>query len=107
MLLLFSVTLTTGQIFKTSLKITVRDELGNTVDSASVKLFERKEDYTKEVNVAFEGLTDAKGVVKFKDLKPISYFIIVRKKDKNNYGGGEEVGVLEKGKFNKTTVIIQ
>ncbi len=93
--------------FKTSLTLTVRDELGNVVDGANVKLFETKDDYLKEANVTMEGTTDAKGIVKFKDLKPIAYFVLVRKGDKDNAGGGEQIGKLEEGKFNKSTVVIQ
>jgi hypothetical protein len=94
-------------MFKTSLTITVRDELGNVVEGASIKLFETKDDYLKETNVAAEASTDAKGVAKFKGLKPLAYFVLVRKGDKDNAGGGEQIGKLEEGKFNKTTVVIQ
>lgn len=95
------------QLIKTQLTVTVRDETGNVVQGATVQLFEKKEDYTKEVNVAAEGITDAKGIVKLKELKAISYFIIVRKDDKDNSGGGEQTGKLEGNKINKVTVIIQ
>lgn len=95
------------QLFNTSLIITVRDELGNTVEGASVKLFQKEEDYTKEVNPVEEGTTDKKGVVRFKKLKPEIYFILSRKGDKDNAGGGEKTGKLEEGKFNKVTIIIQ
>src|SRR5438045_1941896 len=88
-------------LFKTSLTLTVRDDVGNTVEKAAVKLFEKEEDYLKEVNPAAEGDTDEKGVVKFKDLKAIAYFVLVRKGDKDNAGGGEQIGKLEEGKFNK------
>ncbi len=96
-----------SQIFKTSLTVTVRDELGNTVDGASLKLFLKEEDYTKEVNQVAETMTDKKGVAKFNKLKPESYFILARKGDKDNTGGGEKIGKLEEGKFNKVTIIIQ
>ncbi len=96
-----------AQILNTSLTITVRDELGNTVTGAELQLFENEEDYLKEKNVAFSGVSDSKGVVKLKKLKAISYYIIVRKDDKDNGGGGERIGALEEGKFNKATVIIQ
>ncbi len=94
------------QIFNTSLTLTVRDDLGNIVEGADVKLFEKKEDYTKEVNQTEEGKTDKKGVLRFRKLKAISYFILVRKGDKDNSGGGAETK-LEDGKFNKATIIIQ
>ena len=104
---LFSAASAINPPFKTSLTLTVRDEVGNLVEGASVKLFETKDDYLKEVNVAAETTSDAKGIAKFKGLKPIAYYIIVRKGDKDNAGGGEQIGRLEEGKFNKSTVVIQ
>jgi hypothetical protein len=95
------------QLIKTSLNVTVRDELGNTVQGASVQLFEKEEDYTAEKNVAAQGVTDSKGYLKLKELKPISYYVIVRKDDKDNSGGGEQTGKLEEKKINKVTIIIQ
>jgi uncharacterized protein (DUF2141 family) len=95
------------QIIKTTLTVTVRDELGNTVEGATVQLFEKEEDYTTEKNVAATGVTDKKGVLKLKDLKAISYYILIKKDDKDNSGGGEQVGKLEAKKINKVTVIIQ
>ena len=95
------------QIVKTSLSITVRDEVGNTVAGATVQLFEKEEDYTTEKNVAVEGVTDDKGYLKLKELKAISYFVIVRKDDKDNSGGGEQTGRLEEKRINKVTIIIQ
>lgn len=95
------------QIIKTSLNVTVRDELGNTVPGATIQLFEKEEDYTKEENVVAEGVTDAKGFFRFKELKPQAYFIIVRKDDKDNSGGGEQTGKLEEKKINKVTIVIQ
>jgi len=96
-----------AQIIKTSLTITVRDDLGNTVDAASVKLFEKEEDYVAEKNITAEGTTDDKGVVKFKNLKAIPYFVLAKKGDKDNAGGGEQTGKLEEKKFNKVTIVIQ
>jgi len=95
------------QIIKTTLNVTVRDELGNTVEGASVQLYETEEDYTQEVNVVAQGVTDGKGVLKLKDLKGISYYVIVRKDDKDNAGGGEQTGRLQDNKINKVTVVIQ
>ncbi|MBS1682706.1 MAG: carboxypeptidase regulatory-like domain-containing protein [Bacteroidetes bacterium] len=95
------------QLFNTSLTVTVRDELGNTVEGAAVKIFLKEEDYTKEKNAVEEGTTDKKGIVKFKKLNPVAYFILCRKEDKDNSGGGERVGTLKKGEFNKVTVVIQ
>jgi hypothetical protein len=95
------------QLIKTSLNVTVRDETGNTVEGAKVQLFEKEEDYTAEKNVAAEGVTDKKGYLKLKELKSIPYYVIVRKDDKDNAGGGEQTGKLEAKKINKVTIIIQ
>ncbi|MDH4057863.1 MAG: hypothetical protein OEU76_03825 [Cyclobacteriaceae bacterium] len=95
------------QIIKTQMQLTVRNELGNTEEGVSVKLFEREQDYSEEKNVAAEGVTDAKGVIKFKELKAISYFILAEKEGKNNFGGGEQTGKLEEKRINKVTVVIQ
>jgi hypothetical protein len=95
------------QIIKTTFYLTVRDEVGNTVEGATVQLFEKEEDYTAEKNVAVEGVTDAKGILKLKDLKAMSYFVIVRKDDKDNSGGGERTGKLEEKRINKVTIVIQ
>jgi hypothetical protein len=95
------------QILNTSLTITVRDEVGNLVSGAEVLLFENEADYLAEKNVAFSGTSDDKGLVKLKKLKSISYYAIVRKADKDNSGGGEVIGKLEEGKFNKVTIVIQ
>jgi hypothetical protein len=95
------------QLIKTTLNLTVRDEVGNTVEGATVQLFETEEDYIAEKNVAVEGVTDAKGILKLKDLKAMSYYVIVRKDDKDNSGGGERTGKLEEKRINKVTVVIQ
>lgn len=96
-----------AQIFNTSLTLTVRDELGNTVEGATVQLYNTEADYLAETNIFVEGVTDKKGVVKFKKLEGKSYYVLARKDDINNAGGGEQIGQLEEGKFNKATVIIQ
>jgi hypothetical protein len=103
--ILFSAT--AAQLIKTSMNLTVRDELGNTVEGATVMLFEKEEDYTKETNIAAQGVTDKKGFLKLKELKAIKYFVIVRKDDKDNAGGGEQTGKLEENKINKVTIVIQ
>lgn len=95
------------QLINTSLTLTVRDELGNTAAGVSVQLFESEADYLAEKNAVFTATTDAKGVAKFKKMKAISYYVLARKDDKDNTGGGEKIGTLEEGKFNKATVVIQ
>jgi hypothetical protein len=95
------------QIIKTSLNVTVRDETGNTVEGATVQIFENEEDYNSEQNVAAQGVTDKKGYVKLKDLKSISYYVLVKKDDKDNSGGGEKTEKLDAKKINKVTIVIQ
>jgi hypothetical protein len=95
------------QIIKTQLTLTVRNELGNTEAGVTVQLYETEEDYQAEKNPAAEGVTDAKGVVKFKELKAIAYYIIARKDDRDNSGGGEQTSKLEANRINKVTVVIQ
>jgi hypothetical protein len=106
-LLIFFLAATAFQLIKTTLHITVRDELGNIVKGASVQLFEKEEDYTSEQNVAAQGVTDEKGILKMKELKAASYYVIVRKDDKDNSGGAEKTPRLEEKKINKVTIIIQ
>lgn len=53
-----------------------------------------------------EGMTNSKGVVKFKDLKPIEYYLLVRRKNRDNTGGGEKIGKLN-GRFKKSTLVIE
>jgi uncharacterized protein (DUF2141 family) len=105
--LAFVITLFSFQIIKTQLTITVRNELGNTEEGVKVQLFEKEDDYKNETNVAAESFTDKKGMAKFKELKAISYYIIARKDDKDNSGGGEVTGRLEANRINKTTIVIQ
>jgi hypothetical protein len=95
------------QLLKTSLGITVRDEVGNIVTGATIQLFETEDDYQQEQNVVAEGVTDDKGYYRFKEVKAISYFVIVRKDDKDNSGGGERTGKLDEGRINKVTIVIQ
>jgi hypothetical protein len=101
------VSLMSFYFIKTQIAITVRNELGNIEEGVKVQLFETEDDYQKEVNVAAEGTTDEKGIVKFKELKPIPYYIIARKGDKDNSGGGEQTGKLEANRINKVTIVIQ
>lgn len=105
--ILFVSNLSSEQIIKTQLALTVRNDLGNTVEGARVKLYESEEDYQKEENLVAEGTTDNKGVARFKELKAISYFILVEKDDLNNFGGGERIEALQSGRINKATIVIQ
>lgn len=97
-----------GQLLKTNLKITVRNDLGNLEEGVSVQLFSSEEDYREEKDPVTEILlTDDKGVVKFKDLEPKVYFVNAEKDDKNNIGAGVATQKLDEGKTNKVTIIIE
>lgn len=103
----FSPKTSDAQIFSTKLRVTVVDELGNVVKGAKVTLYATQADYNKEVNpIQSFKLTDAKGRVTFKKLKRRAYYVIVRKEDKDNSGGGEIISGLKKGRLNKATVVI-
>ncbi|WP_235689630.1 carboxypeptidase regulatory-like domain-containing protein [Fulvivirga lutea] len=96
------------QVFDTSIKINVRNELGNIEEGVSVQLFGSEEDYRKEQNPVTEvAITDKKGNVKFKDLEAKVYFVNAKKGDKNNVGAGVQTDMLEAGKLNKVTIIIE
>lgn len=95
------------QLIKTQISITIRNDLGNIEEGATVKLYATEEDYKTEKNPVAEGTTDAKGVVKFKELKAISYFVLAQKDDKDNFGGGEQTGKLDANRINKVTIVIQ
>jgi len=96
------------QLFKTSLQITVRDNLGNVVENAEVQIFNTKEDYQQEDNpVKGVMYTDDDGQVKFTDLDTQEYYINVEKGDKNNYGAGIKTDILAEKRTNKVTIIIE
>ncbi|MEO1099231.1 MAG: carboxypeptidase regulatory-like domain-containing protein [Bacteroidota bacterium] len=97
-----------SQVFKTSIKITVIDELGNIVEGAAVQLYGTEEDYRNEINpVTDKGITDKKGQIKFKELESKVYFVNVWKDDKNNIGAGVQTAKLEEGKLNKVNIVIE
>jgi len=94
------------QLFKTSLKVTVRNDLGNTESGAQVSLYKSKEDYQKSQNAVATKITDEKGNVLFTDLEAIVYYMSAEKGDKNNFDAGEKTDALLPEKINKVTVII-
>ncbi len=108
--ILFILTVATAQaqVFNTSIRITVLNELGNPVENASVRLFVSEEDYRNETNPATEiYYTDEKGQVKIKDLEARVYYVNAEKGDKNNIGAGVMTDKLEEKKLNKVTIIIE
>jgi hypothetical protein len=97
-----------SQRIQTSLRITVRNDLGNLVENAKVTLYASEDDYNNSENPVQEfAYTNQKGEVRFRDLQPKSYFVDVQKDDLNNEGGGVKIKRLDKGKSNRVTIIIQ
>ncbi len=97
-----------AQIMKTSLKVTVLDELGNTVEGASIVLYANEKDYHSSENpVKPVALTDKKGVATIKELEGKPYFMDVSKGDKNNVDAGVQTNKLEANRINKLNVIIE
>lgn len=97
-----------AQIMKTSLKITVLDELGNAVEGASVTLYSNEKDYRASENPVKPVVhTNNKGIATVKELEAKKYFLDVQKGDKNNVDAGVQTGTLEANKINKLNVIIE
>ncbi|BDD08760.1 hypothetical protein FUAX_11920 [Fulvitalea axinellae] len=94
-------------ILPTNLRFTVIDESGNVVKGASVTLYENEKDYLNEKNPIAMLKTDAKGRVTFKKLSPKAYYIMAKKGDKTNEGGGEKTFKLVSGRLNKINIVIQ
>ncbi len=91
----------------TSLKITIRNDLGNIESGVTVTLYGSKEDFQKEENFIQQGQTNEKGVVSFKGLQAKAYFVTAVKGDMDNFGAGVQTGTLEAKKTNKVTIIIE
>lgn len=96
----------TAQMIPTSLKITVRNELGALEGDVKVTLYANKEDYEKSINAVAAGKTDSKGMVYFQGLTALNFYISAEKGDRNNFGAGEKIDNLAENKVNKVTIII-
>lgn len=95
-----------SQLLDTKLEVTVRNTTGNLVADAEVILYETEKDYLDRSNEASKRMTNEKGIVIFDQLKTISYHLDVSKGAADNSDGGTKTAVLQKGRKNKTTVII-
>ena len=107
---IFSLSVTGSAIhdlLATSLKINIRNELGNLESGVMVTLYANKEDFKKEENPVQSGVTNDKGMVTFKKLQPKAYFVSAVKGDMNNFGLGVQTNKLELNKINKVTIIIE
>jgi hypothetical protein len=95
------------EVIPTSLKITIRNDLGNLETDVTVTLYASQEDFQKEQNALQQETTNAKGMVTFKDLQAKVYYVAAVKGDMNNYGAGVQTNQLEAKKVNKVTIIIE
>jgi hypothetical protein len=91
----------------TSLKVTVLDELGNPIEGATVKLYLTKDDYFNSANEVATGTTNKKGIVSFKKLDPIAYYLDARIGEKSNDGMGAQTSVLQEGRINAVNMVIE
>ena len=96
----------TAQMIPTSLKLTVRNELGALESAVNVTLYANKDDYEKSANPIASGKTDSKGMVFFQYLTALNYYISAEKGSRNNFGAGEKIDNLDANKVNKVTLII-
>lgn len=72
----------------TSLELTLKDNLGNSVSGASVKLYASQTDWNNGSNqVGTTQFSDATGKVKFNDLSNIKYYWFAEKDCQNNVNG--------------------
>ncbi len=95
------------EILATSLKINIRNELGNMESGVMVTLYANEQDFKKEENPVQSGVTNEKGMVTFKKLDAKAYYVTAVKGDKNNFGLGVQTNKLEANKINKVTIIIE
>jgi uncharacterized protein (DUF2141 family) len=97
-----------SQLFKTNLRITIQDDLGNIQEGATVTLYGNKDDYRKSENPVMDSqVTDDKGRVTFKDLEAKIYHVFAEKGDMNNNNLGVQTDTLEAKKLNKVAIVIQ
>ncbi|MFH6985966.1 carboxypeptidase-like regulatory domain-containing protein [Marinoscillum sp. 108] len=104
---LFSFSPAQPELLPTKLRITVIDGLGNPAEGATVTIYLNEDDYRNSENPVAKAISDNKGRVTFKDLKPVPYFIDARKGDMNNDFEGVRTAALEEGKLNKVNTVIE
>ena len=105
--LLFKGADASAQLMGTKLEVTVLDYLGNLVEGASVTLYRTQADYENEENEVQVMVTDEKGEVLFRDMEPVTYFMLVTKGDLSNIGGGVQTSKLIAKKKNMLNVVIE
>jgi len=97
-----------AQLFKTGLKITVLDNLGNPQAGAVVTLYPTEQDYRKNTNAVMPAdTTNAKGAVIFRPLEPTVYFVDARTDKKSNTGLAVQTDSLRENRLNKVNIVIE
>ncbi len=92
---------------KTSLKITVSDDLGNKVSGASVAIYETLADLQDDLHRIGSSVTNVNGEVTFTDLKAIKYYWFAEKGCKNNaFGSAVTVNSITANITNTTTTVL-
>jgi hypothetical protein len=92
----------------TSLRINVKDGVGNNVSGATVKLYTSKTNFENQTNqVGATVVTDANGNATLSDLNAIQYYWFIEKDCKNNFNGGiTSTNPLSANTINNITIIL-
>ncbi len=94
-------------LFKTSLELRIVDSMGAIQHGAEVSLFKTEKDLIEGTkSVAGPSYTNKKGVVKFKKLPGLKYWVKASKGDLTNLKA-QETSRLRDGKKNKIIIIIE
>lgn len=93
---------------KTSLKLTLINEVGNPVSGANVKLYASQTDYNNRTNqVGSTQFSNSDGQVTFEDLASIKYFWFAEKDCRNNSkGAATTTSPITEGKINAVDNVI-
>jgi hypothetical protein len=91
-----------------SLELTVRDNLGNPMSGATVKLYKSENDLFNFTNqVGSTKTSDGSGKIKVEDLEEIKYYFFAEKDCYNNYRGGNYlVDPLKKNQNTTADIVI-
>lgn len=92
----------------TSLELTLKDELGNIVSGAAVKLYSSQTDWNNGSNqVGTTQTSNAAGVVTFTNVSNIKYYWFAEKDCKNNVNGGiASVSTLTANTINTFNIVL-
>ncbi|MFN6944699.1 MAG: carboxypeptidase-like regulatory domain-containing protein [Cytophagaceae bacterium] len=95
------------QVVPVSLRVTVRDEVGNIVQGAKVTIYQSEEDYSQNQNqVGDAQTTDRRGNAIFRNLETIPYYVRAEKGEMNNEERGIKTDTLNRARQNQVTIIV-